>query len=182
MNANVQHVLRLLALTLMLVAIIGSMAAHTLEQKVFLSLVGSALTGAFVVCRVRYAGTNETGKLSKLQANIEEAQRLIQNSDYSLYRKAVLGITPSGTSSFPKTDIESTLKHPIFILAGFSVGTAFLFTPAFLEFNFQHEVPPIEIAKIFVLQLTMLLLIGSGFAGIFINLLGWFKPQKPEQP
>lgn len=146
------------------------------RTKVYISLVGGLILGFLMAIRFSELNSASMSEVKKMNANEAEARELIKRSMERLYQSFhAERIQERNYSTLQNFNVQDTIKSAISILLCFGMAAVLWFEPLLLEFNFFIIEIPLVMAKAIALQFLYVLLISTGFAGIFLNLFGKFK-------
>ena len=110
-----------------LFAVVSGLVAHELQTKVVLSMLGALVAGALGGIGLRVAATVEPSKMAKVNENVREAQRML-NDISSIWRA---GSAPIVNPS--SLDLMEMLRHPLFIFTCLTLAVMVWFSSSFAE-------------------------------------------------
>lgn len=167
--------LRISLLFTVAAALLATMAGETIEAKMLASVLFCAALGLLWALLLDLAPRSESSDWNKVKSNVAEAQRLINQSSYSVYRRKIFGLQPQ--PNIESLDIIETIKSPVsiglFIILSAMLGS----NPELISyvFSFEHPTPPAP--KTLSLYLGFLFCLSTVFLGVFLWVIKWF--QKP---
>lgn len=143
--------------------------------KIELSVGGGLLLGLLMTIRI-YLLQKNTVEMEAINSNAAEARKLIRGSVSRIVYQPLLGrdVRENEMSSKAKFDLADNIKSLVSIFLCFSVSMVLWIEPMLIEFSFFSSVPTSVLVKQVALQILYVLLISTGFAGIFLNLTDKF--------
>src|SRR5450759_892562 len=114
--------------------IVTSMACDLVSEKIYATIIGSALVGFLSAHRMLKFNRHDPALLQRVSENVKAAQELLSESAYGQYRKETEGVTFS-TNALGWSNLLDTLKHPLFIFTMFSTGVVMFLSPSFTEYS-----------------------------------------------
>lgn len=167
--------LRVALLFTVAAALLATMVGETIEAKMLASAIFCSALGFLWALLLHLAPRSESSDWNRLKSNVAEAQRLINQSSYSVNRRKMFGLQPK--QNVESLDILETIKSPasigLFIMLSVMIGL----NPDLISyvFNFENPTPPAP--KTLLLYLGLLFCLSTVFLGIFLWAIKWF--QKP---
>ena len=166
-----------IALFLTIVAgLITTMVVETFQQKFLMGVLFSAVIGflwAVLLLSIKRTDGSDWEKITK---NVVEAQNLINQSSYSIYRRKLLGLQPKPDleSMDIIENLESSVSICLFIMLGVVLGS----DSNFLDyvFSFQQQNPPFP--RIVLFYFGFMFCFSTAFLGIFLRVTKRVKKMK----
>lgn len=146
--------------------------------KIELSIAGGLLLG--FLSAINFPLMNPI-ELNKVNSNSIEARKIIKASLSKLYQPFLARPLVESELARPiNVDLKDSIKTLISILMCFSLTMMLWYEPTLLEFNFESHTSFPEMLKPIGLQILYVLLISTGFAGVFLNLIDKFFTVKQK--
>ena len=165
--------LRIVLLFTVVAALLATMVGETIETKMLASAIFCPVLGLIWALLLHLAPRSESSDWNKVKNNVAEAQRLINQSSYSTYRRKMFGLQPQ--QSIENLDILETIKSPVSIGLFIMLSTMVGLNPDLISyvFNFENPIPPVP--KTLLLYLGFLFCLSTVFLGIFLWVIKWFQ-------
>jgi hypothetical protein len=159
-------------LLFVIVVIVGGLPIEH-STKIALTVIGGLFLGFLMAIHLSFLQSNAT-ESEKINSNSAEARELIRDSlNRSIYQP-LLGrdLQKYEMPGKANLDLVSSIKSFVAICMCFSLSMMLWYEPSLIEFSFSSSVSHSELIKQVALQVFYVLIISTGFAGIFLNLFG----------
>jgi len=161
-------------LLLVAITIFVALSVSGQGMKVIVLLIGGGASGFAMAIRLFFMQKNTDMILSENMKNVKEANRILRNNPFSPHGR--WAGRPVGDRDIQvDLDIIDALKSAIGILICFVSAAFFLYDSTLTDFRWQISTIGSEFMKALLLQGVQVFLIALGFAGLFLNLLGFLK-------
>ncbi|MCK9284542.1 MAG: hypothetical protein M0P39_09700 [Rhodocyclaceae bacterium] len=139
-----------------------------LQKEISLSryflIISAMVYAVFLTKKINAGIENHSSEFSEVQDNVREAQRIIHQKSYGIFRYIARGDLV-GTDQIARLNLTEIIESPIIWIFCFLVAVILYLNPIYLELD-----TPQSLLKLFLLSGLQFILFSVSFSGVFLSL------------